>query len=193
MKHYSDDEIKQRLMSDKERIVDEALYYLHTRVYPKVVGFVKKYKGTLNDAEDAFQESLLILYKLARQGKLEECSNMEAYLMAINRNVWFKLLKKRKETVDITEETNAISVPPVALFSLIQDDKSNSFDNVLASLGESCQKLLVHYYYDRLRMKEIAELLGFANEQVAKNKKSKCLQQLKVLLEKLPHYKDNLT
>ena len=191
MKKFSDEEIIQRLQSDNDRIVDETLYYMHGQVYQMVVNFVKRYKGTYADAEDVFQDSLVALYKLARQGKLDECTNVEAYLMGINKNLWFKELKKTKATVDLAEEVYSIPVPEVALYVLLKEEKTAAIDKLLSQIGEACQQLLVHYYYDRIKMKKIAELMGYANEQVAKNKKSNCLRQLKELLAKSPHYKNN--
>ena len=47
---------------------------------------------------------------------------------------------------------------------------------------------LIHFYYDRLRVKEIVERMGFSNEQVAKNTKSKCMKKLRELVEKEPLY-----
>ncbi|MEO1259026.1 MAG: sigma-70 family RNA polymerase sigma factor [Bacteroidota bacterium] len=193
MKKFSDEEIVQRLKATDDRTVDQTLSYLHKQVYQMAVNFIKKYKGSLADAEDIFQDSLLALYKLARQGKLDNCHNVEAYLMAISKNLWFKQLKKKKETVDLEEEVNSVAVPEVALYTLLEEEKRSAFDKLLASLGENCQQLLIYFYYDRLRMKKIAELMGYNSEQVAKNRKSKCLQKLKTLLSENPHYKNYLT
>ncbi|HFA48532.1 MAG TPA: sigma-70 family RNA polymerase sigma factor [Bacteroidetes bacterium] len=193
MKKYADEDIVQRLQSGDNRIVDETLYYLHGQVYAMVVRFVRKYKGTLADAEDNFQDSLIALYKLARQGKLQGNTNVEAYLYAINKNLWFKQLKKRKETLELPDDAHAIPVPEVALYSLLSEERKAAIEKLLAQLGESCHRLLVYYFYDRLKLKKIAQLMEYASEQVAKNKKSACMRQLKTLLSQHPHYKKNIT
>jgi len=63
---------------------------------------------------------------------------------------------------------------------------------LLESLGGNCKRILVLYYFDRLKMKEIAEVMNFANDQVAKNKKSSCLKKLKAKISESPRLKDIL-
>jgi len=45
------------------------------------------------------------------------------------------------------------------------------------SLGEKCQKVLYHFYVDKITMDKIAEKLGYANADVAKTKKSQCYRR----------------
>jgi len=49
---------------------------------------------------------------------------------------------------------------------------------LLQELGESCKKILELFYYENLSMKEIVSQMHYENEQVVRNKKYKCLQQL---------------
>jgi DNA-directed RNA polymerase specialized sigma subunit len=49
---------------------------------------------------------------------------------------------------------------------------------MLNDLGESCKKILELFYYESLSMKEIVSHMHYENEQVVRNKKYKCLQQL---------------
>ena len=51
-------------------------------------------------------------------------------------------------------------------------------NQLLQSLGESCRKMLELFYYENLSMKEISLHFKYENEQVVRNKKYKCLQQL---------------
>jgi len=50
---------------------------------------------------------------------------------------------------------------------------------MIGLLKGDCQRVLKMYYYERLRMSEIARKMGYLNDQVAKNKKSSCLRKLK--------------
>jgi len=49
---------------------------------------------------------------------------------------------------------------------------------LLHELGESCRKILELFYFENLSMKEIVSQMHYENEQVVRNKKYKCLQQL---------------
>ena len=45
-------------------------------------------------------------------------------------------------------------------------------------LGETCQKVLRLYYFDKMSMVEIAKQLNFSNGDTAKTKKYKCKKEL---------------
>ena len=192
MTNPSDEEILHRLQFGEASEVDQALSHLHRKVYLMSVRFVKRYRGTQADAEDVFQDGLVALYKLARQGKLAHDVNVEAYLFTICKNLWFKQLKKRKETVELDNVVHNMPVESVQLSTLFSEERRAFIQQLFSHIGEGCRKILTYYYYDRMRMKKIAEVMEYANEQVAKNKKSKCMKLLKELLDANPGLKENL-
>ena len=64
------------------------------------------------------------------------------------------------------------------LNDLITEERSNAINDLLAQIGEECQKLLKYSIYDNLSMKEIAQLMGYSNEGVAKTYNYRCKQKL---------------
>jgi len=50
------------------------------------------------------------------------------------------------------------------------------------SLGETCKKILLAFYYENLAVKDILQNLQYENEQVVRNKKYKCLKQLEQMI-----------
>ena len=50
-------------------------------------------------------------------------------------------------------------------------------------LGNQCKKIITLFYYEEKRLDEIVELLGYENKEVAKSQKSRCLKQLKNLIQ----------
>ena len=189
-----DDEIIEQLQFGDDRTVDKILLYLHRRIYHKIVAFVKKYNGSTADSEDLFQDGLVAFYRLAKEGKLKkEGVNVEAYLYTICRNIWFKQFAKRKETLELEENDSIVPLEELALYSLMEEEKKAAVDQLLSRLGDTCKKLLVYYFYDRLRLKKIAEKMGYAGEQVGKNKKSSCMKKLKTLASELPSIKNKLS
>jgi DNA-directed RNA polymerase specialized sigma subunit len=54
----------------------------------------------------------------------------------------------------------------------------NDLMKVIDELGEACKKILLLYYFENRSMKEILTALPYENEQVVRNKKSKCLKKL---------------
>ncbi len=181
MKSHSPDRLIQLLQHGTGPALDEVFTYLYRNVYRQVFQVVQKYRGSAEDAEDLFHDGLIALLKLARRGQLAPDLKVEAYLFSICRNLWFKQLAKRKIVVD--PDDLAMSSPdeewPVA--SLITAEERERVVRLLEQMGEDCRKVLLYYYYDRMRMRDIAQAMGYASEQVAKNRKSECMKLLKKL------------
>ena len=62
----------------------------------------------------------------------------------------------------------------------------NLLNQMLNDLGNSCRKVLELFYFEDLPMKDIVSHLHYENEQVVRNKKYKCLQQLTEKMKQNP-------
>lgn len=186
MQQLPDKAIIEKLKSTVYTDNDEAMSHLYALMYRKVVLFIQKNSGSEQDADDIFQDALIVFYKLAKASRLDEISNIHAYFFSICRNLWFKTLKKNQRVTKLTEEYNALPEAARQITALLSGEKSALLEQLLHSIGEGCQKVLVYYYYDRLKMKEIMKRLNFSSEQVAKNKKSSCIKKLKEIVKSNP-------
>jgi len=186
MEKIADKEIIDILRRGEYHEVDRILTYLHKRVYRQVKTFIGKYYGTTNDAEDVFQDGLLSIYKLARRGDLNQDTNAEAYLFAICKNLWFQQLRKKREIVSLEDNLTDFKVKEVGLFRMMKQEEKKEIFRLLEQMGENCRNVLIDFYYRRVRMREIAERMGYSSEQVAKNRKSECLKKLRKLMHTSP-------
>ncbi|MEM9820564.1 MAG: sigma-70 family RNA polymerase sigma factor [Bacteroidota bacterium] len=184
MKQRSSEEIVNGLRSTSQVEVNDTMHYLYERMYPTVQKLILNNKGNQEEVPDVFQDGLVILYKLALQGKIDQDTKVEGYLYSICRNLWLKELKKKKRTTSLTEEMQAIPVEDLSIKYYISGEQKVLFEKLLSQLGDDCYQLLTHFYFEKRRMKEIVELMDFSSEQVAKNKKSKCMKKLRELIEK---------
>lgn len=66
----------------------------------------------------------------------------------------------------------------------IRQERLDRLDSLLARLGEKCRTILTRFALG-YSMREIAEELGFENEQSAKNAKGKCYRNLLELTDEL--------
>ncbi len=186
MRRIPDAELIHDLQYSERRELDKVFSYLYRQVYDQVFHFIRKYKGIEADAEDIFHDGLIALLKLARRGQLAaDKTNVEAYLFSICRNLWFKKLQKKKITISPDDLQMAGPVEEVPLYGLLKKEQQEQVLQLLGQLGEDCRKVLTYFYYDRLRMKKIAELMGYSSDQVAKNRKSDCMKKLKAIFFKV--------
>ena len=89
---------------------------------------------------------------------------------------------------DIQDYESFILIEPSVFKSIEVNEEKEAMLKLLSHLGEDCQKVLLYFYYERIKMKEIANRMNFANDQVARNKKVKCLKKLASIMDKSPFF-----
>ncbi len=187
MNEHPEDVLVEILRSGDRQKVNKALAQLYVQHSEAIKQLVTKNSGTESEAEDIFQDTVLTFYTQLRHKNLQLNCNIQTYLYSIARNLWLDELRKRKRKVKLVETHTFIPVQEDHLSTLLETEQSQQMAKLISMLDEKCQQVLIHFYFDRYRMQQIANLLGFANEQVAKNKKSKCLKKLKTLVEERRH------
>lgn len=179
MKDLSDSVVIARLKSAQESERSSALRYLYRTHFPLILGFVKKNRGTASDAEDLFQEGMITFYRQIRLENLEIKKNIQSYLYTICRNQWLKKLRTIDREIELVDQHEYIPDLDNTLSHLIKDEQTQNLAQLIEQLGDACKQIILLYYYERLSMKQIAQAMGYSGEQVAKNKKSKCLRKLR--------------
>ncbi len=188
MKKRSDENVIRQLQSIDERTVDDALSYLYEVSKKTVRFFILKNRGNEEDVDDIFHDGLIAFYNLARRDKLKMDTKVEAYLYTICRNIWSKKIKNRPTQEELTETFHSIPVEDLQIQTILDGEKKELIDKLLKDLGPDCQQLLLYYYFDHLRMKEIVKKMNFSNDQVARNKKSNCMKKLREVILNSPLY-----
>ena len=79
------------------------------------------------------------------------------------------------------EKQNQREEPTADIAMELQQTKAELM-HVIDELGENCKKILLLFYFENMSMKEIVAHLPYENEQVVRNKKSKCLKKLEQLV-----------
>ena len=152
------------------------LYKEHFRM---VEYFITKNSGSLADAEDVFQDAMIVIFDKSREAGFELSCALSTFVYSVARNLWLKRLRGSKRQLNIADFEEHLDV---AVEEDTQAEDAGQLDKIRAAieaLGENCRKILVLFYYQKMNMQQIAEELGYTNPDNAKNQKYKCLQQLK--------------
>lgn len=163
--------------------IEEPIRRLYHDCYESVVIQIIKNGGKPEDGADIFQEAVILLIEKLKSGQFRGESSVKTYLSAIARNLWLHELRTRNRrqvrevrymgTVDLKEEPDFFTLDEPARKNLAQ---------VLSELGETCKAILTGFYYEGRSMKELMSKFNYGNEQVLRNRKSKCMKKLKTLL-----------
>lgn len=178
----NDEQIIIQLRGNKR---DKALVKLY-RYFPKVEKLILSKGGSKADAQDIFQESLIIFCEKVEDDGFELTSSANTYIYGICRLLWRNELRKRKNQKwsEIQTELNDDAEQELEA-KLLQDSRINLIESVLNDLGKRCLELLKLFYYQALSMKDIVKKLDFSSEKIAKNQKYKCMERARKKVQEL--------
>jgi RNA polymerase sigma factor (sigma-70 family) len=191
-KDFTDQSLIHSLRSEANP--DEAIRYLYRTQFRLTAAYIKQNSGSQEDAEDIFQELVLVFIEILKKDKFRGESSVSTFLYALTRNIWLNELSRRgksKQRDEIFEKGKDKSDPDVNHLIVDRETKLQLM-KVVDKLGETCKKILVAFYFDNLAIREILQTLSYENEQVVRNKKYKCLKQLEQMMTAEPDLVKNL-
>ena len=168
----NDQKIVQLLKTVKR---DKAFVKLY-KGFPAVKKLILSKGGSSQEAEDTFQEALIIFYRKAMQPSFELTSSCSTYLYSVARFLW-KDASKKKGIVTTNEAVEHVKFENELEEIAQKEKKFLIIEEVLNLIGEKCLKILQLFYYKGLSMKEIARQVDLKSEKVTKNQKYKCLER----------------
>lgn len=166
---------------------------LYKTTFPLVAKHISRMGGSLDEAQDIFQDALIIYYEKTVHAELSLRYSDKAYLFGIARHLWNKRYKETGQQVSI-DELDADFDEKVGLFNSDDQEISTSrLFQLLQTSGQKCMQLLSAFYYEKLKMENIAERFGFSGPRSATVQKFKCLEKVKeTVKEKSISYEDIL-
>ena len=179
----SDGEIFKGIQSGEAKKINLCLEYLYKSNYPIISRFILGNNGNESEAQDIFQDAIIVFYEKVQKGNLELSCNITTYLYSVSRNLWLKRLKsKMRSSLRIEDIQEFISVDDEA--SEIDNEKVlQTLNNLINKLSKKCKEILIAFYYDNMSMRKIMNLEGYKSEQAMKNKKYKCMKELMSIMD----------
>jgi RNA polymerase sigma factor (sigma-70 family) len=148
---------------------------------------IRQNKGNIQDAEDMYQESLIIMDRNIREGKYEHQGNLAAYLSTIARFCWMNQLRKQQRTdlhEEVRQDTAKEQVPGPD--HILMDRESESLlERFLQKLDPRCVRI-IKLWQEKYSMVEIADQLSLSSEMMARKLKYQCTKKLSALIHAEP-------
>jgi RNA polymerase sigma factor (sigma-70 family) len=171
-----------------------AIGLLYDRYADDVAALIVRMGGSSADGEDVFQEVVLAFVGTVQQDTYRAEAGVRTFLHALARHKWYNELRRRgrAQQRNALFEASRDELPESATRLLEHKEATAGLHGVLERIGASCKELLLGFYYGQRSMQELSRQLGLENEQVARNKKSRCLKKLTGMLEAEPALKQQL-
>lgn len=177
MIHYSDEAIIEGLRLRSDYIIK----YIYQELFPMILFLVTKNNGSEEDAEDVFQDSLIIVFKKIKANEFDLSCSFRTYLYSVSRNLWLQKLSKRKQfSREFSDVETYITMTDYALSEKNQDEmeKFRLYQQHFLTLNDDCQKVLL-LFMKKVSLKDIAIEMGYKTEKYAKTRKYLCKEELK--------------
>ena len=159
-----------------------ALHYLYESALPHIIKYISQNSGDEDEAKDIFQDAVVALFTTIKLGKFDEEKDPRAFLYHVARNLWINRIKKRNRQFDISKMQPQVSEES-PLSVVITSEKQEAIEKLMELAGTKCKELLKYSLYDDMSMKEIAAIMGFSGENVAKSTHYRCKQKLIELVQ----------
>ncbi|MDY0102049.1 MAG: sigma-70 family RNA polymerase sigma factor [Lentimicrobium sp.] len=169
-------------LTNKEVLLKE--FYIAE--YPKTKTYILKNGGSIDNANDIFQEAFFACWKKLSTGKSSprNKAEIEAYLFTTAKNKWIDQMRftSKKKTISIDEKIHHLATDEMPPITEINEKEAQLTITLAAfeNLGQACKDLLTWFYFHKRSLRAIAEGLDMEEASV-KNKKYRCIQQLKEL------------
>ncbi len=177
MKSYSDLQIQKGILRNDNLV----LQYIYKQFFYKVNSFIKKNSGEEEDASDIFQEAIIVIFrKLKEDDSLFENRPFQTYLFSVCRFLWLKQLESRRiekekvsETLPFQEDVYDDNLTELVL----KNERYSLYQRHFKSLSTDCQKIM-QMFFEKIPLKQIAQIMGYKSEKYAKKRKYKCKELL---------------
>jgi len=167
-----------------------AFAQLYKEGYRHAEIFITKNSGTINDAEDVFQDALFTLIKNLRKSEFVLHVKPVSYILPVVKKMWLNQLRSlgKEPTISIDDGDRTIELAE-EIEETNHEEHHYLFKKHFRTLGKDCQKVLTAFI-EKKSMKEIAEMMGYTNVNYARLKKYRCTKELEQKIKEDPDFKN---
>lgn len=151
---------------------------IYSKIYPKILSYIRNNKGDAEEAMDIFQEALMYII-ITQKEKRTEILNFEAYLFVVCRNIWKKKLTNRVIQTDVV--TLVDKDTDLAQF-IVEQKYLDLYTAKFDLLSENCKEIL-SVYFNGATYEEIASDNDYASINTVRQRVFKCRAKLIELIK----------
>lgn len=146
------------------------------RKWPKIRAELKSLGCSRVNAEDIFQEALLILCRKAEEPEFMLETDAFFYVKSTSKFLWYNQARKEQKQITYELTTDVLQIDEDWLE---KENQLTGIENAISQIGKQCRDILTLFYGKNLSMEEIAKKTGLRNDKVVKAQKYRCIQKVK--------------
>ena len=195
--NWNDDLIIERINAGGlERKETLSIFFKQEKLWNTVIQQVIKLGGSTAEAEDVFQEAVIIFDRNIRAGKFKGNSNLETYFVGIAKWYWIAQRRKKGRETEWNPEIHD-GQEDSHEHLVFEKDRKNLLNQALMQLGDRC-KIILKLWAQNFSMKEIALQVDFIKNELpdeirAKKEAYRCRKRLSDYVKSQPQLLQSLS
>lgn len=168
-----------KIINDLKGENNNAFGQLYKEYFGMVNRFVTNNNGNKDDAEDIFQDTMLVLVEKLRQDNFQLTASIKTYIMAIAKNLWLKRLRDSYKKVEFSEPFHNKFFEEINL--AIEQEKTywDKLQKYLHKITDHCKRLIHDIFFKEKAIEQIQREYGYSTKHNAQNQKHKCIEQIR--------------
>ncbi|PWJ59247.1 RNA polymerase sigma factor (sigma-70 family) [Dyadobacter jejuensis] len=166
------------VLKDLKGEMNHAFGDLYRDYFGTVERFVIHNNGTSADAEDLFQDTMLVLVEKLRQEHFNLTASIKTYVMAIAKHLWLKKLRDVPEMGELDEANYSLFA--AGIDRSIENERSYTerLQYYLTKITDHCSRLMQDMFFKNKSIEQIQSDYGYSSKHNAQNQKHKCMKQI---------------
>ena len=162
-------------------ISNSAFKELYKNYFPYVKRFIINNNGSDADAEDVFQDTMIILLEKLRMDDFVITASVKSYIMGIAKNIWLKKIRNSFKVTEITDDHTNKFYQEIDI--IIQQEKTyfEKLNDYLHKITNHCKGLIHDMFFKNKTIEQIQTDYGYKTRHNALNQKYKCVEQIRKL------------
>ncbi|HNO06070.1 MAG TPA: sigma-70 family RNA polymerase sigma factor [Flavobacteriales bacterium] len=157
-------------------VLMRSLYKTH---FPAIRQFVLQNSGRPSDAQDIFQEAVIVLWMSAKEGRLTMGTENGpgGFLFRVAKNKWLDVVRSAAHKhMRVVHDERALDRGADVTDDI--EERIVRLRGVYARLDDKCRTVLDRYYFERKDLATIAAELGVEEESI-RTIKYRCMMKLR--------------
>ena len=162
---------------------NKAFGVLYKNYFGLISRFITNNNGTIHDAEDVFQDTMIALVAKLREDDFVLAASVKTYIMAIAKNLWFKKLRTATREIEFTDTHDNKFYEEINL--AIEHEKTywDKLKNYIHQITAHCKGLIHDMFFKNKPIEQIQKDYGYSTKHNAQNQKHKCVEQIRKVKE----------
>ena len=169
------------LLANDSKVIQQ----IYARFSSKVKRLIVSNSGTIDDAGDIFQESLIDIYNQAKYKNLELSCPFEPFFLMVCKRKWLNHLKKKSNLQVTNNEEDLLAIGEDVFLQadklVEEEEQSKLFVRMFEKLSERCREIISLTLTEE-HQEKIAERLKVTYGYLRK-KKSECVSSLMQMIK----------